>query len=158
MQIRTSSSKSCFCLGQQQTFLPKLTLLVTFTNNMDAEQSLAFANRFFQAYNNVDSKTIAELVSEDVHFEHHGRFQGQGKGKLLEQVQNFSKMVPGRHYTEATRWAVNGNLIFIEHKAYGTPAVDVELFGWKEGEPVTMDCCTLLVLKNGKIVEWSDYA
>ncbi len=125
---------------------------------MDAEQSLACANRFFQEYNAVDSTTIGELVSEDVHFEHHGRLKGQGKEKLLDQIQDFSKMVPGRYYAEPTRWAVNGDFIFVEHKAYGTPAVDVELFGWKVGEPIAMDFCSLLVLKDGRVVEWSDYA
>ncbi len=125
---------------------------------MADNQNLTFANRFFQAYNNVDSTTIGELVSEDVHFEHHGRFKGQGKEKLLDQILTFSKMVPGRYFGGPTRWAVNGDFIFIEHKAYGTPAVDVALFGWKAEEPVTMECCTLLVLKDGKMVEWSDYA
>lgn len=121
-------------------------------------QPLAFASRFFQAYNDVDVQTIGDLVSEDVQFEHHGRFKGEGKERLLDQIQNFSKMIPGRFYAEPTRWAVNGDVIFIEHKAHGTPAVDVELFGWKAGETVIMDCCTLLALKGGKVVEWSDYA
>jgi hypothetical protein len=40
----------------------------------------------------------------------------------------------------------------------GTPAVDVELFGSKAGEPVIMDYCTLLALKAGKVVKWSAYA
>jgi ketosteroid isomerase-like protein len=125
---------------------------------METEQYLAFANRFFQAYNEVDFKKIGELVSEDLHWEHHGRFKGEGKERLLVQIREFSQMVPGRYYAEPTRWAVNGDIIFIEHKAHGTPAVDVALFGWKAGEPVTVDFCSLLVLKDGKVVEWSDYA
>lgn len=125
---------------------------------MDPEQCLAFANRFFKAYNAVDVKTIAELLSDDVYWEHHGHFKGHAKESLLEQIQTFIKMIPGRCYAEISRWAVNGDIIFIEHKGGGTPVVDIETFGWKAGEPATMDFVTLLVLKDGKIVEWSDYA
>lgn len=154
----TCATLSVFDLEKHQRSSPNLNTRATPTNNMEANQYLAFANRFFQAYNDVDTQTIRDLVSDDIHFEHHSRFSGQGKEKLLDQIQNFSKIIPGRYFTEPTRWAVNGDVIFVEHTAHGTPVADIAVFGWKAGESVAMDCCSLLVLKDGKIVEWSDFA
>lgn len=125
---------------------------------MEAGQILVFANRFFQAYNDVGIITIGELISENLHWERHGRFKGPGKEKLLDQIQKLSEMVPGRHSDGPTRWAVNGDVISIEHKLHGTPVVDFLIFGWKAHEVVTLDCCSILVLRDGKIIEWSDYA
>lgn len=128
-------------------------------NSIEADQYLAIANRFFHAYNETDIETIDGLVSEDVCFEHHNRsVKGQGKQQLLDQIQGLSRAIPGRSFAEPIRWAARGEFIFIEHVAYGTPMVDIEIFGWKKGDKVENATCSILVFKDGKIHEWHDYA
>lgn len=52
----------------------KLGIGVRYTKTMEAKQHLALANRLFRVYDDVDVGAIGELLSEDVHFEHHSRF------------------------------------------------------------------------------------
>ena len=126
---------------------------------MDPNALLEAANRFFGAYNEVDTQTLSSLVSEDLHWEHHNRFKGSGKDGFVESVVRINKTVPGRYFGEITRWAANGDgVIYIEHTWHGTPAEDLEVMGWKAGVDVTFDCCGVLALKDGVIVEFSDYA
>lgn len=125
---------------------------------MEPNELLQFANRFFGAYNAVDTNTLATLISEDLHWEHHNRFKGSGKEGFLDSIRKFDKTVPGRYFAEITRWAANGDVIYVEHKWHGTPAEDMEAFGWKAGAATGFDCCGVLVFKDGVIVEFSDYA
>lgn len=53
---------------------------------------------------------------------------------------------------------MNNDIIFVKHTWHGVSAVDFAAFGWTKGVPATLDCCSLLVLRDEKIVEWSDYA
>ncbi|OQV11093.1 SnoaL-like domain-containing protein [Cladophialophora immunda] len=131
---------------------------------MSPEEGLAFANRFFQAYNDQDFGTIESLFSDELQWGHHNRFKGQGKPELVAFMKQFANTAPDRAFTDVMRWAVNNNnndgttLVFVEHSLKGTPAVDVESFGWKAGQAVTLETTSLLVVEGGKIVEWSDYA
>ena len=125
---------------------------------MENNKLLAKANQFFESYNTVNIKSLEELVSDDIHWEHHNRFKGQGKKGLMQSIRDFAKKAPGRYFSERTRWAINGEIVFTEHKWHAVPVAAVPSFGWTEGVPVTMDCCALLVFKDGKIIEYSDYA
>jgi ketosteroid isomerase-like protein len=125
---------------------------------MDSNQLLEIVNRFFDAYNNVDIEYIDSIISDKIHWEHHNKFKGDGKPQAIQSIHNFSEKAPGRYFEKPTRWAVHGQTIFIEHKWHAVPALDVALFGWKEGVPVTMEIVTLFVFEDGKLVEWSDYA
>jgi len=125
---------------------------------MESNELLAKAILFFQAYNATDITSLEGIVSEDIHWEHHNRFKGQGKEGLMQSVRDFSTKAPGRYFSEPTRWAINGETVFIEHKWHAVPKVAVPSFGWTEGVPVTLDCVGLLVFSAGQIIEWSDYA
>ena len=125
---------------------------------MEPNDLLQLANRFFDAYNKVDIEALSILVSEDLHWEHHNRFKGSGKAGFLDSIRKFDKTVPGRYFAEITRWAANGETIYTEHKWHGTPAENMEAFGWKAGVATGFDCCAVLVVKSGVIVEFSDYA
>ena len=125
---------------------------------MESNELLAQANRFFQAYNTTDIESLEEMVSEDVRWEHHNRFKGRGKESLMQSIRDFAAKAPGRKFSEPTRWAINGETVFIEHKWHAVPKVAVPSFGWTEGVPATLDCLGLLVFSAGKVIEWSDYA
>ena len=125
---------------------------------MESNELLAKANLFFQAYNTTDIASLEDFVSEDVCWEHHNRFKGQGKESLMQSIGDFAAKVPSRYFSEPTRWAVNVETVFIEHKWHALPKVAVTSFGWTGGVPVTLDCLGLLVFSAGKAVEWSDYA
>ena len=119
---------------------------------------LGLASRFFQAYNEVDSNRLTELLVEDVIWEHRNRFKGHGRKGLLDSIIEFSVKAPNRIFSEHSRWAVQGATLFMEHRWEGIPAIDVPGFGWKAGELVNLDCLSVLVFKEGKVVEWIDYA
>ena len=125
---------------------------------MKNEELLAKANEFFEAYNSIDLQALDELVANDIRWEHHNRFKGEGKEKLMDSVKDFGEKAPGRYFSKPSRWAVNGDIAFVEHKWHAVPAVDVPSFGWTKGVHVTLDCCALLAFKDGKIIEFSDYA
>lgn len=126
----------------------------------DPNDLLQSANRFFSAYNEVDTETLSSLVAADLHWEHHNRFKGSGREGFIDSVKTINGKVPGRYFAEITRWAANtdSGAIYLEHKWHGTPAEDLEVMGWKAGVAVTFDCCAVLVFKDGVIVEFSDYA
>lgn len=42
--------------------------------------------RFFQAYNEVDVDSLRLMLSDDLYFEHHNRFKGNGKEALLNPI------------------------------------------------------------------------
>ena len=67
-------------------------------------------------------------------------------------------MAPGRRFEDPARWAANGDIIAIEHDLRATPTEDVAAFGWKANEAISLETCSVLVVKDGKLIEWSDYA
>ena len=116
------------------------------------------AKRFFEAYNDLDTNYLEGLLTENVHWEHHNRFKGSGREKLLQSIKDIADKVPGRTFAEPTRWAVNGEVVYLEHSWSGDPEVDLDAFGWKKGVPASLDVVSVFVFSGGKIVEWSDYA
>ncbi|KAJ5974806.1 hypothetical protein N7481_008513 [Penicillium waksmanii] len=126
---------------------------------MAEHKYLDVAKRFFDAYNVSDSSTIAEIVDPDLLWAHSNRFKGQGRDALLKSIEEYSANVPGRAFYAPARWAVNGNVLFLEHKWEGFPAIDVPTFGWIAGTQASLDCLSVLVF-DGKdvIIEWTDYA
>lgn len=125
---------------------------------MGHDEPIQIAKRFFHAYNTFDIECLKDIVTEDVLWEHRNRFKGQGSDDLISSIQKFSSKVPGRAFSDIKRWAINGDTIFVEHRWQGTPAIDVPDFGWEAGKPTGLDCLSILVLSQGKIVEWTDYA
>jgi ketosteroid isomerase-like protein len=119
---------------------------------------LAIIERFYAAYNEMDLDTFGALVTEDVHWEHHNRFKGKGREPLLDSVRDTQAQLPVRRFGEITRWAANENVVYVDHLWSGTPAVDIEGWGWKAGVPMSMDCASVFVFEDGRVKEWSDYA
>lgn len=124
---------------------------------MVSSGNLSLVEAFYQAYNDVDITALEGLVSDDIHWEHHNRFTGSGKAGLMESLREWAERVPGRRFGPALRHAQNGELLFVEHQWFAVPAADNDQFGWKAGETVTMDTASVFVVRDGKIVEWSDY-
>ena len=124
---------------------------------MDDDTIVVTAKRFFEAYNSMDTNHLEEILSENVHWEHHNRFKGDGREGLLQSIKDIAGKIPGRTFSGPKRWAVNGETVFIEHSWHGLPAVDLPAFGWTKGVPASLDVCSVFVFSGGKIVEWSDY-
>ena len=118
---------------------------------------LEFVKQYIQAYNNLDWERLGSMVADDIYCEHHGRFKGQGKKWMLETMVKWAERTPGRRLGEITRWAQNGDVFFWEHKWYAKLAVDNDTFNWKKGQEIEMELATLFVIRNGLIVEMSDY-
>ena len=126
-------------------------------DQMDPVQLLALVNRFYDAYNAVDLDTLGSMMADDIRWEHHGQVKGQGKAQLLELNQKINEIAPGRYVKPPVRWAVNGNIIFVEHTLYGIPVVEPGLFDWKAGVPFELEVCSIMVVEGDKIAEWSDF-
>ena len=118
---------------------------------------LEFVNDYIDAYNDMDWDRIGSMVDENIYCEHHGRFKGQGRQWMLETMAKWAERAPGRRLGPITRHAENGELFFWEHKWYANLAVDNETFEFRAGQVVEMELTTLFVIRDGKIVEMSDY-
>lgn len=126
---------------------------------MAEHKYLNVAKRFFDVYNASDASAISEVVDANLLWGHSNRFKGQGRDALLKSIEEYSANVPGRAFSAPARWAVNGNVLFLEHKWDGVPAIDVPGFGWKAGIRASLDCLSVLVFdEEDWIVEWADYA
>ena len=113
---------------------------------------------FRVAYNDVDLGALESLLSPDVSWGHKNRFKGEGRDALIASIQDFARRMPGRSFEKPSRFAVNGNLAFVEQTWHGTPTKSDASWGWEEGVPVTMGTCSLFVLSDdGRIQEWSDH-
>jgi ketosteroid isomerase-like protein len=123
----------------------------------DPSQLLAFVHRFYDAYNAKDLDTLGSMMADDLRWEHHGQFKGQGKAQLLELSRKIIEIAPDRSVKPPIRWAVTGNAIFVEHTYYGTPVVDPGFFDWKAGVPFELAVCSIFVVDDGKLAEWSDF-
>lgn len=124
---------------------------------MDSDAILVTAKRFFEAYNNLEINHLEEILSENVHWEHHNRFKGDGRDGLLRSIKDIAEKIPGRAFSEPKRCAVNGDTVFLEHSWHGVPAVDLPAFGWTKGVATSLDVCSVFVFSAGKIIDWGDY-
>lgn len=124
---------------------------------MNNDALVVTAKRFFEAYNSLDTNLLEEILSENVHWEHHNRFKGDGREGLLQSIKDIAGKIPGRAFSEPRRWTVNGETVFLEHSWHGVPAVDLPAFGWSKDVHTSLDVCSVFVFSAGKIIEWSDY-
>ncbi|KIY00273.1 uncharacterized protein Z520_03958 [Fonsecaea multimorphosa CBS 102226] len=124
---------------------------------MDPSQLLAFVHRFCDAYNAKDLDALGSMMADDLRWEHHRQFKGEGKAQLLELSRKIIEIAPKRFVKPPIRWAVTGNAIFVEHTYYGTPVVDPGFFDWKAGVPFELAVCSIFVVEDGKLAEWSDF-
>ena len=124
---------------------------------MSSEDLLKLLEAFRVAYNEVDIPALEALVAEDLHWEHHNRFKGHGRAAFVQSVRDFAAKTPGRHFAEPVRFAVNGQTAYIEHTWHAVPAHSDPAWGWEKGVPTSMDTCSVFVIDNGVIVEFSDY-
>jgi hypothetical protein len=96
---------------------------------MAEHKYLDVTKRFFDAYNASDTSTITEVVNADLLWAHSNRFNGQGRDALLKSIAEYSANVPGRAFSASAGWAVNGNVLLLEHKWEGVSAIDLPVFG-----------------------------
>lgn len=96
-------------------------------------------------------------MTDDIHFEHHNRFQGKGREALLGSIRDIQVKLPDRRFGKSTRWAVNGDVVYAEHDWSATPAVTDEAWGWEAGVGTLMDVVSVFVFEGSRVKEWSDY-
>ena len=118
---------------------------------------LVIVERFFSAYNEMDLDTFAELLADDIRWEHHNRFSGNGAEPLLQSIKDIQAKLPDRRFGEITRWAVNRDTLYAEHGWSATPAESDAAWGWVAGVPTSMECLSVFVFEGGRVKEWSDY-
>ena len=124
---------------------------------MSSEQLLKTVEAFRVAYNELDIPALESLVAEELHWEHHNRFKGHGRAGFVQSVRDFAAKTPGRYFAEPARFAVNGATVYVEHTWHAVPAHSDPAWGWEKGVPTSMDTCSVFVVEDGKIVEFSDY-
>ncbi len=124
---------------------------------MSTDDLLRILEAFRVAYNEVDIQALETLVADNLHWEHHNRFKGHGRAGFVQSVRDFAEKTPGRYFAAPARFAVNEQTIYIEHTWHAVPAHSDPAWGWEKDVPVSMDTCSVFVIKDGKIVEFSDY-
>jgi hypothetical protein len=124
---------------------------------MPNDELLNILEAFRVAYNEVDIAGLEGLVAEDLHWEHHNRFKGHGRASFVQSVRDFADKTPGRYFAEPVRFAVNDQTVYIEHTWHATPAHSDPAWGWEKGVPTSMDTCSVFVVIDGLIAEFSDY-
>ena len=124
---------------------------------MKPQDVLNHLEAFRVAYNQVDASALAVLVAEDIQWGHRNKFQGNGRAALIASIEEFARKAPGRYFEPPERFAVNGDLAFVEQPWRAVPAFSDPAWGWQEGVPVSMTTCSLFVLSDGMITEWSDH-
>lgn len=87
------------------------------------------------------------LLTEDIHWEHHNRFQGAEKKPLLASIREIHAKLPDRRFGSVTCWAQNGDIIYPEHDWTATPVVTELAWGWEEGVATSMECVSVFVLE-----------
>ena len=124
---------------------------------MTSSELLDLATRYFKAYDELDIAAMSELLADDIRWEHHNRFKGVGKADLLASIERIAGLAPDRRFGEIKRSASAGSTVFVEHGWSCTPReADVQR-GWEAGKLFKMDVVSLVVVKQGKITEWSDW-
>ena len=124
---------------------------------MTSTDLLVLAKRYFKAYDDLNIAVMSELLADDVHWEHHNRFKGAGKSGLLESIERIAGLAPDRRFGPIKRSAGADSRLFVEHDWRCTPKeADVQR-GWEAGKPFKMDVVSLVVVDQGRIVEWSDW-
>ncbi|MGH3275388.1 MAG: nuclear transport factor 2 family protein [Streptosporangiaceae bacterium] len=118
---------------------------------------LAIVERFFTAYNEMDLGAFGSLLAADVRWEHHNRFQGNGRDALVTSVRAIQGKVPDRRFTEITRWAARGDTVYVEHGWSATPDVTDEAWGYEAGVATSKDIASVFVIEDELITKWSDY-
>jgi ketosteroid isomerase-like protein len=124
---------------------------------MSREDLLNILEAFRVAYNEVDVEALENIVADDLHWEHHNRFKGHGRAGFLQSVRDFAAKTPGRYFAKPVRFAINDHTAYVEHTWHAVPAHSDPAWGWEKGVPTSMDTCSVFVIKDGKIVEFSDY-
>ena len=124
---------------------------------MRSNELVQILEAFRVAYNAVDIPALESLVAEDVRGEHHNRFKGVGRAPLMQSILDFAERMPGRYFDPPTRFAINGQSIFVERVWRATPVKSDPAWGWEEGVSTSMDTCSVYVIEGGRIVEWGDY-
>ena len=118
---------------------------------------LAVVEQLIKAFNDLDMDMLSKICADDIVFSHKNKgMEGHGKDHLLSNIKMMSESFPGRTIGATKRYAVNGDVVIREAYWTGTASTDVEGFA-KAGETAYLDTATLLVIRDGKIHEWSDF-
>ena len=124
---------------------------------MTPEDVMSRLEAYRVAYNEVDVPKLEELLCDDIKWGHRNKFQGDGRTALIDSIKTFAEKAPGRHFERPTRFAVNGDIAFVEQTWRAVPALSDAAWGWEKGVPVSMGTCSLFVFSGGKIQEWTDH-
>ncbi len=127
------------------------------TATHEDEDLITLVERFFKAYNDMDLDTFRALLTDDIKWGHHNRFQGEGADGLVQSIRDIQAKLPDRRFGEITHWAINANRVYTEHDWSATPAESDPSWGWEAGVPTSMEACSIFVVEDGRVKEWADY-
>ncbi len=125
--------------------------------NSHERDLIDLVEQFFTAYNEMDLDAFRALLTDDIKWGHHNRFQGEGADGLVQSIRDIQAKLPDRRFGNITNWAINGNRVYTEHDWQATPTESDPSWGWVAGEPTAMDACSIFVFDGGRVKEWADY-
>ena len=127
---------------------------------MSSEQLLKTVEAFRVAYNELDIPALESLVAEELHWEHHNRFKGHGRAGFVQSVRDWAGGEDTRALLRRTGPLRGGTAqppSMSSTRGTPCPPTPTPPGGWEKGVPTSMDTCSVFVVEDGKIVEFSDY-
>lgn len=119
----------------------------------------AVSERLISAYNAKDFDALEAMIASNIDFAHFNRdFVLTDRKALIDVLRGFAESyVPDRHFEDAERVNVVGNIVVREAWYVGTTSVDLPGFG-AAGEGFRLKFCSVMRFDDhGVLVEWKDH-
>ena len=118
---------------------------------------ISVANRWIAAYNAKDFGALRNMMTDNIHVEHHNRgVVLEGPDAMVTTMTQFGEMVPDRRFHSIRRQFNEGEQVVTELTWEATPTVDIAGFA-KKGERILLELACIWTVRNGQIAEYHDY-
>ncbi|MGH8596855.1 MAG: nuclear transport factor 2 family protein, partial [Gammaproteobacteria bacterium] len=115
------------------------------------------ANQWIAAYNTKDFGTLRNMMTDDIHVEHHNRgIALDGADAMLAIMTQFAGLVPDRRFHSVRRQFASDKQVVTELTWEATPTTDIEGFA-KKGEKIRLELASIWTIRDGRIAEYHDY-
>lgn len=118
----------------------------------------ALAESWRTAYNTLDLVALSEILHPRIALVHHG--QGPltiGRDAVIERLAAAAQgPFPDRRFSEPRRVTISEDTAVVEYDWEAEAVRDVEGLA-NAGESVTMRICAVVVVREGRIVEYTEY-